>query len=332
MGELQLIEKIKKRLSRHNSSSLICGIGDDCAIFKGDNKKWLISTDTLVENKHFDLTFHAPFALGYKAFAVNLSDIAAMGGNPVFATMSFTVTEVVNDKWLDSFLDGICKIISKYNLTLIGGDTVSGSEMSMTVTILGTASHPIQRNGAGKGDAVYVSGHLGNSAGGLYLLQNAPGLIEKQLHEPWHEPLLNAHLLPEPQIELARLLAETEQVTAMQDISDGVATDLAHLVKASSVSATIIEEDLPIGPELVKLASVYRLSTTDLALLGGEDYQLLFTVNGDEKGQKALEVLVAGQGFSIKKIGFVNDGDGEVTLVKKDGGLENISFQGFEHS
>ena len=336
MRERSFIERIKERFSSNDNSNekLLCSIGDDCAVFEGGQDKWLISTDTLVENKHFDLRYHPPNKLGEKAIAVNVSDIAAMGGTPRFATISVTIPEKIEEEWLGLFIDGVYQAVTRYNVQLIGGDTVSGTELSITVTILGVADKPIYRSGATPGDTVYVSGLLGSAAGGLFILQemyknNLQEVLKVEAH---YKTLIDEHLNISPQISLGKLLASLGWVTAMQDVSDGIATDLAHIAKESNVQAVILEEALPTHQELKNLTQKHKLNLTEFALRGGEDFQLIFTVSGGSLKETELEVKAKKLGVKVTKIGYVEEGKGDVFLVKSSGAKEKITFQGYEHN
>lgn len=338
MQERSLIEKIKLRFSSKEKTpeQLLCGIGDDCAVFEGGNEKWLISTDTLVENRHFDLRYHPPYKLGCKAVAVNLSDIAAMGGTPKFATISVSIPEKLEESWLESFINGIHQMVSDFNVQLIGGDTVSANELSITVTVLGVAEKPVYRSGATPGDSVYVSGYVGSAAGGLFLLQEMyrDNCQSSSVLETKYKALIGEHLNITPQVTLGRLLASLDCITAMQDVSDGIATDLAHIAKESKVQAVIVEETLPIHSQLKELAREYHVSSTELALFGGEDFQLVFTVSGGRAVEEELEKKAGRLGVNVTKIGYIEEGKGDVLLVKTGGTeiKENITFLGYEHT
>ena len=334
MQERQIIQTIQSRLSPTNQH-VICGIGDDCAVFPSNNNDWLISTDTLVEGHHFDLRWHPPHELGCKCLAVNISDIAAMGGAPMYATISLTFTPQLTDSWFESFIDGIVEMHSAYNIALIGGDTVLGEKLSVTVTIIGQAKERIvYRGGATDGDSIYVSGYLGSAGGGLYLfkkLYESTNVADQKLFselQKLYAPLMGQHLQPEPQVALGEVLAATGNVSAMQDISDGVATDLSHIAAKSGVGALLYAQDLPVVPELRLLAKTYGLSVTDLALTSGDDYQLLFTVKSGCEQQ--VELAAKQANGKIFKIGICDRGEG-VRVVTPSGGTERVTFGGFEH-
>ena len=325
-SERRLIEKIRLA-SVKKSEGLLKGIGDDCCevVFPGS---LLISTDTLVESVHFDVSFHSPHLLGRKSIAVNLSDIAAMGGRPRFVLLSLCLPANIEWDWISSWLDGALEILREYDCVLIGGDTVKGKNLVLTVTILGesVASGAVYRNGAREGDSVWVSGPLGSAGAGLELLNHNKVRPDSLDLSNW-KALLNAHLNPVPCINMGIDLARSGLISAMQDISDGLATDLAHLCLASGVSAVIHAELLPFLPELSTAAEVLGLSTEDLILRSGEDYQLVFTVkNGKEK---EFTHFMSEKGRDVWQIGEIRPGQG--VILESDKGSESISFQGYEH-
>ena len=325
-SERRLIEKIRLA-SRKKRDGLLKGIGDDCCevVFPGS---LLISTDTLVELVHFDISFHPPHLLGRKSIAVNLSDIAAMGGRPRFVLLSLCLPANIEWDWISSWLDGALEILREYNCVLIGGDTVKGKKLVLTVTILGepVASGAVYRDGAREGDSVWVSGPLGSAGAGLELLKYNKVQPDALDLSNW-KVLLNAHLNPVPCINMGMDLARNGLISAMQDISDGLATDLAHLCLASGVSAVIHAELLPFLPELSTAAEALDLSMEDLILRSGEDYQLVFTV---KKGKEEEFIrLTSEKGRDVWQIGEIRSGQG--VILQNDKGSENISFQGYEH-
>ncbi len=322
MAERELIKKIRD-IFPETDSMLFAGIGDDCALFGNTGANpWMITTDMLVENVHFNLQWHPPYLLGRKAIAVNMSDIAAMGGIPKFILLTFCLPQSITDPWIDQFLRGIFDICDEYGCTVIGGDTVSGKEFSISVTVLGTSGGiaPIKRFGAGVGDRIYVSGCLGSAALGLELFQ-ADILVAQ--HTLFHL----AHLDPLPQVHLGRKLAEAKLVSAMQDLSDGIATDLAHICHESDVGALLDERLLPMEEGFLEYCKVLNRDPVAIQLQGGEDYQLVFTVPAEtEPSLTALQQ----EGFALYKIGEIQKGKG-VVLRKKEGSTEDISYQGYEH-
>ncbi|WP_136799251.1 thiamine-phosphate kinase [Desulfosediminicola ganghwensis] len=341
MIERDLIKHIAAKAHRSHPN-LLKGIGDDCAVFSQEaDREWHISTDMLVQGVHFDTSWHQPYLLGRKSLAVNISDIAAMGAKPQFALLSVGLPGDLDSNWIESYVDGVLAILDEYQCVLVGGDTVSAKQLTISVTVLGTAPRgcSIPRDGAASGDSVYVSGNLGSSAAGLYLCQmrkaSDPGLQELA----WQQ-LVMAHLDPKPRVALAEILLQSGMVTSMQDISDGIATDLSHLCTASKVSAIIEEKSLPAHAELIEMCGQLNVSQQDFQLKGGEDYELVFTVRSGaeemfenycreqrrkaaEKGQPDIPV--------VTRIGVIQPGDG-VCMRTHSGELIDIAYQGYEHS
>lgn len=323
MAERGIISHIRKQFSNQNPR-LFMGIGDDCALFGNQSSNpWMISTDMLVNDIHFNLLWHDPYRLGRKSISVNISDIAAMGGVPQFVLLNLCLPDNVAITWVEDMLRGVSDICRQFGCELIGGDTVSGKELSLSVTVIGTSDgvKPVKRSGAQSGDLIYVSGFLGSAALGLELFQRDPDSTDLT---PFHY----AHLDPLAQVNLGRELAQQEIVSAMQDISDGIATDLAHLCFESGVGARIYEHMLPMQEGFSALCTKLGLDSTALQLKGGEDYQLVFSVPQNKRA--CLEDMLD-KGFSCTQIGTIETGEG-VVLVREDGRKEDISYQGYEHA
>lgn len=328
LSEHQIIKRIRDQFYSRNDL-LVQGIGDDCAIFGSKDKGlWLISTDTLVDSIHFDRSFHPPKLLGRKCVAVNLSDIAAMGGTPLFILLSISLPGDVSSSWLNEWFDGVTEIVKEYNCCLIGGDTVQAKELSITVTVLGEPGPGgvIYRSGAGLNDTVYVSGFLGDSGAGLELLQHHS---VKPQNKKWAQ-LLKAHLDPVPQIELGNQLALSDFVTSLQDISDGLATDLSHICLESGLGAVLSQISLPRSSQLEEAAKIVNKDPLDLQLFSGEDYQLVFTVQQNRESQ--VEAMIASAlNLPIYPVGRIKKGAG-VYLQKTNGDWVDITFKGYEHT
>lgn len=327
LSELQIIEHIQKYLGPSADRSVIKGIGDDCAVLrKNDGECLLVTIDTLVEGVHFDLAWHPPFLLGRKTGAVNVSDLAAMGGQPRFALLSLAFPGSA-PAWLDDFLAGFHEMLQEHDTHLVGGDTVkSSNDLSISVTIIGAAAEDVicYRSGAATGDLVFVSSTLGDAAAGLALCKTG---LPSGDSEKWQQ-LINAHLDPQPQVQLGEILAQSGLVHAMMDISDGLATDLAHICKESGVGAEIIKKDLPVSEHLKSAAEKLDKPVLDWVLKGGEDYQLLFTVSPAHE-QELRSLVLAETGRQIFCIGKIIEGQG---LFLTDGvNREEVSFQGYDH-
>lgn len=329
MKELDFIAELTEVFGKENTTAvddtmLLKGIGDDCAVFSSSSRKgWAISTDMLVENVHFRLDWHSPFLLGRKCVAVNLSDLAAMGAEPGFALIAAAFPESLDAHWLTDWQKGVASVLKEYNCRLIGGDTTSGDRLVINVTVLGQGDQKklLYRSGARPGHDIYVTGTLGDSAGGFHLLQ-------RNLQCEKYPGLCAAHLNPVPQIKAGRALAESGLVGAMQDLSDGIATDLAHICRASSAAALLEEGLLPNSAELRHLCEAERLDILQLMLCGGEDYQLVFTA--EKTNRTTLQQLAAGHGFRITRIGRIESGNG-VFLADSAGCRKEITFSGYEH-
>ena len=323
-SERNFIKQIEA-LTPASKDGLIKGIGDDCAVLaKSREQATLLTTDTLIESVHFDPAWHPPYLLGRKAAAVNISDIAAMGGQPRFALLSLGVSVATEEYWLNQVMTGFQSMLEEHNMILIGGDTVSSPALMFSVTIIGemNANKALYRSGAKPDDLVWVSGPLGEAAAGLEICRSH----EKEC-ERWPS-LVKAHLDPRPEVELGRILAKSGMVNSMMDLSDGIATDLAHICTASSTGAEILAADIPFSESLLQAAATLHLNPLNLALRGGEDYQLLFT--SPPEHATALPRLVRDQtGGEIFRVGRITSGQG-VTLQDNDR-RKDISFQGYEH-
>lgn len=323
-GERWLIDKIRRATGA--ADGLLLGIGDDCAVYRcASGRLSLISTDTLVAGVHFDLLWHPPGLLGRKAASVNLSDIAAMGGDPRYVLLSLCLTEICDQGWLDEFMAGFFAVLAENGVVLIGGDTVRGGhEPVISVTVIGEVDRDklMTRKGARPGDVVLVSGCLGEAAAGLALCQRGMGGAGA-----WR-PLVAAHLDPLPQVALGRVLAASGLVHAMQDISDGLATDLAHICAESGVGAVVEAERIPLSSLINEAALFCEHSPLDWALSGGDDYQLLLTA--PESALAELLALVAREtGRELFAVGRITEGSG--VLLKEAGQNREISYQGYEH-
>ncbi|CAK8715593.1 MAG: thiamine-phosphate kinase [Candidatus Electronema aureum] len=326
MNERELIEHIRQ-LTQPSGNGLIQGIGDDCAVIEKDRETvWLLTMDTLIESVHFNCTWHPPELLGRKAVAVNISDIAAMGGRPLFVLLSLGLPVGFSTNWTSQLMRGITNACAEQGCLLIGGDTVcSPAGVHLTLTVIGEMrkEQVLYRHGAEIDDVVWVSGPLGWSAAGLSLLQ-AGNVAD----DPQWQQLIQTHLTPQPRTKLGQLLAETGLVHAMMDMSDGLATDLAHICGQSGVGATIKAHLLPGGSALVVAGELLGQDPLTWMVSGGEDYELLFT--SAETDSETLQRLVAEQGLTVHPIGTIRQGQG-LRLIRSSMVEENISFQGFDH-
>jgi thiamine-monophosphate kinase len=306
---------------------VVLGIGDDCAALDLGGEGYVLWTvDTLVEEVHFDLRYTSLAQLGRKSLAVNLSDIAAMGGEPRYALLSLGWPPQRELSQALELGQGLAELGREYGMAVIGGDTVaSPAGVTITVVVLGSVpkGEMLGRAGAGIGQHIYVTGLLGDAAGGLEILRRGLKLPLKLA-----QSLVAQHLDPIPQVAAGRLLAKHRLATAAIDLSDGVATDLFHICRASGVGARLEAAAIPISPGLRQVAQEIKRSPMDLALKGGEDYQLLFTLPPERTQPLAQVFQQAGLPQPVK-IGEVCAGR-EVVLAGA-AGEEIISGQGFDH-
>ncbi|AIR87194.1 thiamine-phosphate kinase [Pantoea sp. JGM49] len=318
-GEFELIARYFNRVTS-SRRDVEKGIGDDCALLNVPEKQTLaISTDTLVAGVHFLRDIH-PADLGYKALAVNLSDLAAMGADPAWLTLAITLPEV-NESWLAAFSDSLFELLDYYDMQLIGGDTTRGP-LSLTLGIHGLVptGRALKRSGAKPGDWIFVTGTLGDSAAGLSLLQHRHRLNDPAVHEV----LIKRHLRPMPRVLQGQALRNL--ATSAIDISDGLIADLGHILTASRVGARLNLEALPLSAALRDHFEPEQVLTW--ALSGGEDYELCFTVPEVNRG--ALDVALGHLGVPYTCIGQIAPEADGLTLLE-NGKPRRFNHKGFDH-
>ena len=268
-SEEEIVGEILRQASRVPQPGVSVGIGDDAAVVAAlpRGERLLLSTDQVIEGTHFIPDLHPPRALGHKCLARGLSDIAAMGGAPLYFLLSLCLPAWVDRDWLRSYLGGLLKLSKRCGVPLVGGDVAGGGQFAADVTVVGAvgARRLLLRSGAKPGHIIFVSGQLGGSALGLERLSTR--------EFPVSDAAIRRHLYPQPRLELGRFLQNTVGATAAMDLSDGLSTDLERLVKASGVGAEIEESAVP----------RFRGASAAQALHGGEDYELLFTVPAKKK-------------------------------------------------
>jgi len=321
LGEFKLIDRIREQVV--NGDGVHRGIGDDAAVLSlPDGHHLLTSTDLLIENVHFRHDWTDCEALGHKAVAVNLSDIAAMGGTPRYLYLGLACPGETELNDINAFLKGVLAEAERHNVVLVGGDTCrSPGPWMISVTIEGSTSahRAIGRDGAQPGDLIMVSGTLGDSALALHLLRTG--------QEP-EAALSVRHHQPAAQVTLGRLLGERRLAKGMIDVSDGLASDLEHILQASQVDGIIEEHKLPLSEAFQRHANTEH-ALRELALFGGEDYELLFTV----APEKATDVaaLSAELNLSITAIGVIREGSGALSLQDQTGEVRPILVRGYDH-
>ena len=330
LGEFGLIDRIAKSATLNQKSS-IKGIGDDAAVVGAGNVKTLITTDLLMEGIHFDLSYVPLKHLGYKAVVVNLSDIYAMNGKPTQITVSLGLSSRFSLEAIDELYTGILLACDKYNVDLVGGDTSSSaSGLAISVTAIGEAKEEniVYRNGAKETDLICVSGDLGGAYLGLQLLEREKQIFKEnpkiQPDLTGHDYVLERQLKPEARADIIDML-ELEKVTptAMLDISDGLSSDLMHICTQSDVCCRIYVEKIPVDHTSAAAAEELNIDTTIAALNGGEDYELLFTV--DIKDHEKIK-----ENPAIRIIGHVTEKSDGYNMVAGDQVIE-LKAQGWKH-
>ena len=285
LGEFGLIDHLTKKFEVKNPATLK-GIGDDAAVLDFGNKKVVVSTDLLIEGVHFDLAYMPLKHLGYKAVVANLSDICAMNAKPTQITVSVAVSSRFPLEALEELFDGIAIASEVYQVEVIGGDTTSSQKgLIISITALGEANIEdiVYRDGAKENDLIVVTGDIGAAYMGLQVLER-----EKQVFQvnPNSQPdlesytyLIERQLKPEARTDIRELLEKLEvKPTSMIDISDGLSSEIMHICKQSNHGCSIYEEKLPLDPQLISVCEEFNIDSTTVAINGGEDYELLFTI------------------------------------------------------
>jgi thiamine-monophosphate kinase len=316
-SEFDFINALRQRVAS-SSQSIITGLGDDAAVFRsGSGKETVVSTDLLVENIDFRRTTTPPYLLGHKALAVSLSDIAAMGARPLWALVSIGVPEDVwQTDFVDRFYDGWLDLANRYGVQLIGGDTSRTNEHIVIDSIaIGecSAGMAVKRTGANPGDQIFVTGSLGAAAAGLRLIERGAHLAEQNLDDEDSQKLdhvLLRQLRPEPRVGWGIVLPEDRLATAMIDLSDGLSSDINHLCEASKVGTLIDASLLPIDERVIELCGRRALDPLQLALHGGEDFELLFAVKPEHVARLPRRV----DGIEIKRIGEITRAEDGVKI------------------
>ncbi|MEP2669000.1 MAG: thiamine-phosphate kinase [Cyclobacteriaceae bacterium] len=332
LGEFGLIDRINSHVETSNKSTLF-GIGDDAAVIDGGEESILLCTDMLTEGVHFDLSYTPLQHLGYKAVVVNVSDIAAMNGRPEQIVVSLGLSNRFSVEAVDSLYEGIRAACKNYNVDLVGGDiTSSASGLVISIAAMGKVKKDkvAYRSGAKENDIVCVTGDLGGAFLGLQILERdkqvflANPEMKPQLEN--FEYMVGRQLKPEARTDIVYELAELGiQPTSMIDISDGLASELLHISKNSGVGIKIFEDKIPIDTKVYETAAIeLKIDPITCALNGGEDYELLFTIN-----QTDFEKIKNHQ--DIHFIGHVHDNANQNLLITKQGTAIPLTAQGWNH-
>ncbi len=335
IGEFKLIEKIKKQIAdfykvKFPSSSIVVGIGDDAAAVRNEPGKLLVATtDMLVEGVHFKLNTTTPYNIGWKAMAVNLSDIAAMGAFPMYVLVTLGLPVNTSIESVNNLVQGALDLANRFKVFLIGGDIVrSPKALVVNMTLWGAVAKKqiLKRSGAKVGDKIMVTGTLGDSAAGLKILQSK----KKIKNTLWAKNLINQHLKPYPRIKEARLLASKELAHSMIDCSDGAALSIKFICQASKVGANIWLDKIPASLSLQQFSLVSDYVASSLGLYGGEDYELVFTVPSSKEA-KVIKIISEELGTKVTTIGEIVSSKNGIGLFDKQRKINNLVLKGYEH-
>lgn len=331
LGEFGLIDHLTKDKTLVQQST-IKGIGDDAAVINHGEEVTVVSTDLLIEGIHFDLMYMPLKHLGYKAVVVNLSDIYAMNATPTQITVSIAFSNRFSVEALDEIYEGIYAACKKFNVDLVGGDTSSSNKgLILSITALGKAKQEklVYRNGAKPGDLLCVSGNLGAAYLGLQLLEREKQIylsdqsVQPDLEEQAY--IVGRQLKPEPRIDIVEFFERSALVpTSMIDVSDGLVSEIFHICKQSGTGAFIEESGVPIHPDAELLALKFNLDPITCALYGGEDYELLFTIDPKDldKVKYIPDVYIAGE---------ITEASEGIKLHTKGGNIHDLKDKGFNH-
>lgn len=330
LGEFGLIDHLTRNNETKNVSTIL-SVGDDGAVVDHFGRQTVISTDLLLEGVHFDLMYTPLKHLGYKSVVVNLSDIYAMNATPTQVVLSIGVSNRFSVEALEEFYEGVYAACEKYGVDLVGGDTTSSRiGFIISVTAIGEVAPDayVKRDGARVNDLICVSGDLGAAFLGLTILEREKKIFQETGAQPDLENrayIVGRLLKPEARKDVIEYFAEHGIVpTSMMDVSDGLSSDILHICKQSNVGCVLYEDKLPINEESKDFAYKLELDPTACALSGGEDYELLFTVN-----QQDYEKINANNGFSI--IGYITEASAGKTIITRGGNKHELVAQGWNH-
>lgn len=329
LGEFGLIDRLTKGFEIHNPSTLK-GVGDDAAVMDFKNKKTVVSTDLLIEGVHFDLSYVPLKHLGYKSVVVNVSDIYAMNATATQITVSIAVSNRFPLEALEEFYAGIRLACEHYKVDLVGGDTTSSTRgLIISVTAIGEAeaSDLVYRNGAQPNDLVVLTGDIGGAYMGLQILEREKAVFQvnpnSQPDIEMYSYILERQLKPEARKDIPPLLKQLGvKPTAMMDVSDGLSSEILHICKQSGIGCRLYEDKIPLDPQVISTCEEFNLDSTTIALSGGEDYELLFTI-----AQADYDKIKGNPNFSV--IGYITDKSEGVNLVTRAGQFIPIIAKGW---
>jgi thiamine-monophosphate kinase len=329
LEEFALIRALRGRFS-HRDAEVIRGIGDDAAVIATSPKQWWhVTTDMLVEGVHFDLGTASPEAVGYRSAMANLSDLAAMGAVPRYLLTSIAIPRRCTAAHVEQLYGGLMKACRPHGVNLIGGDTSAsrgGLFLSLTLIGITRSGQALLRSGARIGDALYVTGTLGDSLAGLQILTRRPsGRVAK----PHQRFLIHRHLRPTARVSEGQWLSRARLASAAIDLSDGLSGDVRHLCEESRVGVDIELGAIPVSRACRAYAKASEQDPTQLALSGGEDYELLFTVSAHR--QPAVEQQAKKAGYRITRIGVIRPRRSGLRMRSQTGEWHPLPLTSYEH-
>ena len=329
LGEFGLIDHLTRNNETRNASTVV-SVGDDAAVLDHFGKQVVVTTDLLIEGVHFDLMYTPLTHLGYKSVIVNLSDVYAMNALPTQVTVSIGISNRFSVEALEEFYEGVYAACEKYNVDLVGGDTTTSNKgFIISVTAIGEVAEDrfVKRDGAKKGDLVCVSGDLGAAYLGILLMEREKKIF---LESPEVQPdlegqdyILRRLLKPEARKDIIEFFEKNDILpTSMMDISDGLSSEILHICKQSNTGCILYEDKLPVADESREFAFKLELDPTACALSGGEDYELLFTLD-----QKDYDKIVLNEQISV--IGYITEPGEGVNIITRSGKKHAVTAQGW---
>lgn len=334
LGELELIERIRRQVASRSAAKpqVVLGIGDDAAVLRTNPGKYLLTTcDMLFEGVHFLPGVIPPYDLGRKAMAVNLSDIAAMGGTPRFALVSMALDPATGADVVTDLYEGLIDEAAEYGATIVGGDVIRSPQGAVIdVTVIGDVDEDklVTRSGARFGDVLLVTGPLGAAAAGVDLLRDEG--LRQTVGDQVAEAVIRAQHRPVPRFREARLLADLRAVRAMMDVSDGLARDVATMARSSHAGARLFWERIPVDPAAEVVARTLGRDPVEYALSGGEDYELLLAVGIDDV-ELVVKALAEHTGRAPVQVGEVIRPEEGLVVTMPDGTERPFEPSGFDH-
>ena len=328
LGEFALIARLQQRLQQPAPAQLVRGIGDDCAVLRPTaGTDLLLTTDTQEEGVHFRRDWSTPQDIGWRCLAVNVSDIAAMGGNPLGAVIALSAPATLDVAFVEALYDGIQELATAYDCPIIGGNVSRASEhLTVTITVLGDVPYGqgVYRSGAQVGDEVWVTGDLGGAKAGLEALLHPEILTGLAT-----SAVLRRYRRPRPRLQEAQYLRQHGVLHSLIDISDGLSSDLTHICEESGVSALLEASRIPVSEEVCAIARALHIAPLTLALHGGEDFELCLTAPAGVVS-RLQRAFTAQFQCPLVCVGTIQPGRG-VTLRLSDGTLQSLSAQGYDH-